>query len=170
MPRRAKANVDAMQAPKPHVASKPARAQPVRDAILAFMTEPRQAFEIARHTGRSTASITGHMRAMLVLRLVDRIAYGRYALAGTSVVPPKEVALMRPNSRTDAVLATLIQPRTSDEVAAALQLQVEKLLPHLMKMRKNGVIWCNQDGLLARISGGDDKQNRSETLSALADH
>lgn len=170
MPRRAKANTGLKQAPEPHSSSKPARAQPVRDAILAFMTEPRQAFEIARHTGKATASITGHMRAMLVLGLVERIAYGRYALAGTSVVPPNDAALMRPNLRTDAVLATLTQPKTSDEVATALQLSVEKLLPHLMKMRKNGVIWCNQNGLLARISAGDDWQNRTETLSVLEDH
>lgn len=170
MPRRAKANADPMQTLESHFASKPARAQPVRDAILAFMTEPRQAFEIARHTGKSTASITGHMRTMLVLGLVERVAYGRYALAGTSVVPPNNVAFMRPDSRTDAVLATLTHPKTSDEVATALQLPVEKIISHLLKMRKNGVIWCNQNGLLARISGGDDKQNCTETLSVLENH
>jgi len=35
-----------------------ARPQPVRDQILAFLSEPWQAFEVAAHTGRRTATIT----------------------------------------------------------------------------------------------------------------
>lgn len=154
----------------PLVSSKRARPQPVRDAILAFMTEPRQAFEIARHTGKATASITGHMRAMLELGLVERIAYGRYARSGTATVPPRHIALIRPRSLTDRVLATLDQPKTLGEVAESLQLPVERVLPHLEKMRESGAIACNPNGILARISGGDDWQKRSDVYSARRDY
>ena len=153
--------------PRSVVLGKRTRPQPVRDAILAFMTEPRQAFEIARHTGKATASITGHMRTMLELGLVERIAYGRYARSGTVPVPPPHIALIRPHPLTNRVLGTLTEPKTPDEIAELLRLPVDRLLPHLQKMRKNGVIWCNRQGSFARIHTADDWQKRSETSSVL---
>ena len=78
-------------APRPQV-----RPQPVRDDILAYLTKPRHAYEIAAHTGRRTATITGHMQAMLRLKLVERVAYGVYARAGTLDASPPPAALVRP--------------------------------------------------------------------------
>ena len=51
------------QPPRP--ARTPLRPQPVRDAILAFMTEPRQAHEVAVHIGGTVSLATGHLRACL---------------------------------------------------------------------------------------------------------
>ncbi len=61
----------------------PARPQPIRDAILAYLSEPRRAVDIARHIERPVPTTTGHLAAMRRLGLVDRVGYGLYALHGT---------------------------------------------------------------------------------------
>ncbi len=142
---------------------RPPRLQPVRDAILAYMTEPRQAYEIASHTGRATASITGHMRAMLKLGLVDRIAYGRYSRSGTEVVPPRAVALARPHPLTEAIYACLDQPRTAQEIADHLGRPVKRLSSQLRKLRRIGLIHRNQNGALERICARDDTQSQIQS-------
>jgi len=55
------------------------RPQPVRDAILTFLTIPRSASEIAEHIDRPVPTTTGHLRAMIRCGLVRRIAFGTYA-------------------------------------------------------------------------------------------
>jgi len=63
------------------------RPQPIRDAILAFLGEPRQAQDVAAHIGRPVSTATGHLAAMRRLGLVLRIAPGRYeraVVAGTA--------------------------------------------------------------------------------------
>ena len=72
----------------------PARPQPIRDAILAYLSEPRRAVDIARHIERPVPTTTGHLAAMRRLVLVDRVGYGRYALHGT--VPPGGEKAFRP--------------------------------------------------------------------------
>jgi len=57
------------------------RRQPIRDAILAFLGEPRQAQDVAAHIGRPVSTATGHLAAMRRLGLVVRIAPGRYERA-----------------------------------------------------------------------------------------
>jgi hypothetical protein len=57
------------------------RRQPIRDAIQRFMTEPRSAGEIAEHIERPVPTATGHLRAMVHLGLVRRIALGTYVPA-----------------------------------------------------------------------------------------
>jgi len=57
------------------------RRQPIRDAILAFVGEPRQAQDVAAHIGRPVSTATGHLAAMRRLGLVLRIAHGRYQRA-----------------------------------------------------------------------------------------
>ncbi|MCB8877444.1 helix-turn-helix domain-containing protein [Acidisoma silvae] len=66
--------------PKP-AEDKPTRPQPIRDAILRFMSEPRSAGEIAEHIVRPVPTATGHLRAMMQRGLVRRIAFGTYALS-----------------------------------------------------------------------------------------
>ncbi|RZA25596.1 MAG: ArsR family transcriptional regulator [Proteobacteria bacterium] len=66
------------------------RPQPVRDAILLNLTEPCQAVDIARAIGRTVPNVTGHLRAMMELGLVERVGYGRYARPGTPGLPPVE--------------------------------------------------------------------------------
>ena len=80
------------------------RPQPIRDAILAFLVQPRQAFNIAREVGRTVPNVTGHLRAMLTLGLVERVAYGRYARPGTpGLPPPDQRCLQRPRSTAPTV-------------------------------------------------------------------
>jgi DNA-binding IclR family transcriptional regulator len=62
----------------------PARPQPIPDAILAYLSEPRMAVDIARHIKRPVPTTTGHLAAMRRLGLVDRVGYGLYALHGTA--------------------------------------------------------------------------------------
>ena len=54
------------------------RRQPIRDAILAFLDEPRQAQDVAAHIGRPVSTAAGHLAAMRRSGLVVRIAHGRY--------------------------------------------------------------------------------------------
>ena len=64
------------------------RRQPIRDAILAFLGEPRQAQDVAAHIGRPVSTATGHLAAMRRLGLVVRTAPGRY---GRAEPPPGRV-------------------------------------------------------------------------------
>ncbi|WP_140883893.1 winged helix-turn-helix domain-containing protein [Muricoccus nepalensis] len=82
------------------------RPQPVRDAILLNLTEPRQAVDIARAIGRTVPNVTGHLRAMMELGLVERVGYGRYALPGTPGLPPVEQrSFCRPGTPTASAKA-----------------------------------------------------------------
>lgn len=74
-----------------------ARPQPVRDAIMACLSEPRQAVQIAQTVERTVPNVTGHLRAMLRLGLVERVGYGRYALRQSSE-PPEAKAPRFPRS------------------------------------------------------------------------
>ena len=62
------------------------RRQPIRDAILAFLGEPRQAQDVAAHIGRPVSTATGHLAAMRRLGLVVRVAPGRYERADQPAV------------------------------------------------------------------------------------
>ncbi len=57
------------------------RPQPIRDAILAFLGEPRQAREVAAHIGRPVSNATGHLAAMRRRGLLVRTGHGRYERA-----------------------------------------------------------------------------------------
>jgi len=66
----------------PAESPRPPRPQPIRDAILRFLTEPRSAGDIAEHIARPVPTATGHLGAMIRLGLVQRLAFGTYAPAG----------------------------------------------------------------------------------------
>ncbi|MGI4955069.1 MAG: hypothetical protein ACRYGM_24955 [Janthinobacterium lividum] len=55
------------------------RPQPIRDAILDYLTKPRRAMQIAAHIERSTAIATGHLAAMKRRGLVVSVKHGVYA-------------------------------------------------------------------------------------------
>lgn len=57
----------------------PPRAQPIRDALLLYLSEPRRVADIARHIQRPVPTTTGHLAAMSRLGLVKRVSYGVYA-------------------------------------------------------------------------------------------
>ena len=143
-----------------------ARPQPVRDQILAFLTEPRQAFEVAAHTGRRTATITGHMRAMVKLGLVERVGYGRYALAGPMPAPLPARALVRPHPVGEQVLGFLDEPRHVREIAAHLQRPMDKIREQLRAMQRRELVRCIRPQVFARISG--DERHSAHTQEAAA--
>ena len=52
--------------------------QPIRDAILAFLGEPRQAVDVAAHIGRSASTADSHLDELRRRGLVVRTGHGRY--------------------------------------------------------------------------------------------
>ena len=60
----------------------PTRPQPVRDAILACLSQPRRVVEVAAYIGRPGSTTTGHLGAMKRLGLVVQIERGVYARPG----------------------------------------------------------------------------------------
>ncbi len=73
--------------------------------ILACLTEPRRARDIARLVNRPGSVTTGHLRHLLKRRLVVRVSKGVYALAGhadTTVPSNPVVAEVMVNSRPTA--------------------------------------------------------------------
>lgn len=66
------------------------REQPIRDAILAYLTEPRRAMDIAAHIERPIATATGHLAAMKRLGLVVSVRRGIYARPDRRVLRQKD--------------------------------------------------------------------------------
>ena len=96
----------------------PSRLQPIRDTILAFLSEPRQAREVALHIGRPVPNATGHLAAMARLGLVVRIGYGRYERADLLADGARPAVIVRPHPVRDAVLGCLDRPMHHGAVAA----------------------------------------------------
>ena len=110
------------QAPgnQPETASGPhTRPQPIRDAILAFLSEPRQAWEVAAHIDRSVSNATGHLRAMCNRGVAVRVGYGRYERTHPAQASVGKDAIIRPFPVRDAVLACLGKPAHFTEIARA---------------------------------------------------
>lgn len=84
---------------------RPRRPQPIRDAILHFVTQPRSAGEIAEHIERPVPTTTGHLRAMIKLGLVRRIAFATYAPG--SYTGPKIRLPQRRSESASAIRAQL---------------------------------------------------------------
>jgi len=80
------------------------RPQPIRDAILAFLGEPRQAREVAAHIGRPVSNATGHLAAMRRRGLVVRTGPGRYARAEPGPDTVRQAAAAVPDARSGSIL------------------------------------------------------------------
>jgi hypothetical protein len=74
------------------------RRQPIRNAILAYLTEPRTVKQIADRIGRRTSVATGHLRAMRA-KTSSSASAGASASAGTNAqthpIPQQSGALAR---------------------------------------------------------------------------
>ena len=75
-----------------------ARKQPIRDAIMAYLTEARSAKQIAEHIERKVSIATGHLRAMRVRGLIVRVDWGQYGRADRCDTPPDPTTITRANS------------------------------------------------------------------------
>ena len=124
-------------------ASAPSRPspQPVRDAILAFLTEPRQAEAIAAHIARPVSTATGHLAAMRRRGLVVRVGWGTYARADRCPAPPHPDSITRGRPVRDRVLAGLDHdhPRTFDEIARLTGISVDRVQQHLVIVARAGL-------------------------------
>lgn len=121
------------------------RPQSVRNKILAFLTEQRQAKEIANHIGRSASSTAGHLAAMGRSGLVVRTAYACYQRS--DLVPadsrPTKITqglLERPQPVRDMILAFLTQKRQAKEIADYIGRPVPNATGHLAAMARRGLV------------------------------
>ena len=124
----------------------PSRPQPVRDMILACLSEPRQAKDVALHIGRPVPNATGHLAAMCRLGLVARIGYGRYGRADLLADGAIPAAIARPHPVRDAVLGCLDRPMHWSLVAALTQRTHVRPAGDLSRLAR--------DGLVVRLGGG----------------
>lgn len=79
------------------------RKQPIRDAIMAYLTEARSAKQIAEHIGRKVSIATGHLRAMGIRGLVVRVGWGQYIRTDRCDAPPDPTTITRANSTVSLV-------------------------------------------------------------------
>ncbi len=115
------------------------RAQPVRDAILAFLTEPRQVNAVAVHVSRSKSAAARHLHAMQRTGAVVRASWETYARADPHPAPSQP--MQRPQPIRDAILAFLAdQPRQAEAVAAHIARSTATATGHLTAMRRRGLV------------------------------
>ena len=111
---------------QPETGSRPhARPQPIRDAILAFLSEPRQAWEVAAHIDRSVPNATGHLAAMCRRGVAARVGYGRYERTDPAQAGVGRGAITRPFPVRDAVLVCLGKPTHYTEIARAARRSIK---------------------------------------------
>ena len=79
------------------------RKQPIRDAIMAYLTEARSAKQIAEHIERKVSIATGHLRAMGIRGLVVRVGWGQYIRTDRCDAPPDPNTITRANSTMSLV-------------------------------------------------------------------
>lgn len=115
------------------------RPQPIRDAILAYLSEPRQAKQVARCIGRPIPTATGHLGAMCRLGLVVRTGYGRYERADLVADGALPGVIVRPHPVRDATLACLKGPVHCDTVAALTGRTPLHALQALQQLVKHGL-------------------------------
>ena len=128
------------------------RPQPIRDAVLAFLGEPRQAVDVAAHIGRSLSCTTSHLAAMRRLGLLVRIAHGRYQRADPLPELARPAAVFVPSPVRQAILACLSEPRRLKEVAADIGRSASATNFHLDELRRRGLVARTGRGRYQRIA------------------
>jgi hypothetical protein len=99
------------------------RASPIRDRIMAFLSRPRAAADIAAHIHRPLPVATGHLAAMRRRGLVQRIGRATYALASYRGLPLDLGARPSCSDRKvrQKLRALLVMPRPFGELIALTQ-------------------------------------------------
>jgi len=116
------------------------RRQPIRDAILCFLAEPRRAKDIARHIERRTCIATGHLRAMQAKGLVVRLSWGVWIRRDRCGCAPDPGAIRRDNPAQDRLLRHLHEPKTLDDLVRITGQSRMALQSALTKMVKRAVV------------------------------
>jgi len=122
------------------------RPQPIRDSILAFLVEPRKAFDIARHIERRTCIATGHLRAMYAKGLVVRLGWGVWVRRDRCGGAPEQHSIRRDNPAQDRLLPLLQEPKTLDELALITG-RSQKTLRAILRRMPNRATIERRDGL-----------------------
>jgi len=117
----------------------PSRPQPIRDAILAYLSEPRQAKEVATHIDRPVPDATGHLAAMRRLGLVVRTGYGRYERADLLADGARPAVVVRPHPVREATLECLDRPMHCDAVAVVTGRTPVRALHALRQLVRDGL-------------------------------
>ncbi len=138
-----------------------ARPQPIRDAILSFLSEPRQAWEVAAHIGRSVPNATGHLAAMCRRGMAVRIGYGRYERHDPAQDSVRQGAITRPFPARDAVVAHLGQPAHYSEIARAAGRSAGSTLDVLHILVRSGLAVRCSKGVFAAAETNSPAPGRS---------
>jgi len=129
----------------------PSRQQPIRDMILAFLSEPRQAKEVSRHIGRSVPNATANLAAMTRLGLVVRIGYGCYGRAELVADGAHPAGIVRPHPVRDAMLACLDRPMHYGIVAASVGQKPASVEASLHRLTRDCVLVFLGKGVFAPV-------------------
>jgi hypothetical protein len=92
------------------------RRHPIRDAIMAFLIEPRTVKQVADHIERRTNTATGHLRAMHKKTLLVRLRWGVWVRRDKCTNPPDQTSIRRGRPSQDVLLDHLHEPKTLDEL------------------------------------------------------
>ena len=148
---------------QPEIVTGPrARPQPIRDAILAFLSEPRQAWEVAAHIGRSIPNATGHLAAMCRRGVAVRVGYGRYEHAGAAQESVRQDTIACSFPAQDAVVARLGQPAHYSEVAQAVGRSAGSTLSVLCSLVRSGFAVRCSKGVFAAAEASSPVPGRPE--------
>lgn len=148
----------------------PSRPQPIRDAIFAYLSEPRQAKEVATHIGRPVANATGHLAAMRRLGMVVRTGYGRYARADLLADAAGPAVIVRPHPVRAMMLNCLKEPMHVDAVAVATGRRRAYARDALQQLARDGFAVHLGRGVYApvRVEAGADGSVRAAAGDAVA--
>jgi hypothetical protein len=127
------------------------RRQPIRNAILAYLTEPRTVKQIADRIGRRTSVATGHLRAMHAKNLIVRVSWGVWVRQDKCPNPPDPATIRRSCRARDVLLQHLQQPKTLADLeqitggrGADLQAALTKLIKRDLIEQRPGDTFCSR--------------------------
>jgi len=127
------------------------RRHPVRDAIMAFLVEPRAVKQVADHIERRTSTATGHLRAMHRRALVVRLRWGVWVRRDKCDNPPDQTNIRRGRPTQDALLDHLQEPKTLDELEQITGDPRRSLLYTLTAMVKRAALKRDDDGTFSVV-------------------
>ena len=116
------------------------RPQPIRDAIIAYLSVPRLARDIALHINRPVPVATGHLAAMQRRGPAKRIGYAVYAPPDWPEAAEAFSALARSQPARAEILEYLTEPRTLREIALHVNHSRQTAATHLAAMHKRGLV------------------------------
>lgn len=120
------------------------RDAPIREAIIAYLSEPRSAGEVADHIGRPIPTATGHLNAARKLGLIKRVARSRYALATfeRSLEPALGVCA-RPQAKTRLrrrIIELLHNTRTENDLHLLTEASRAEIKGELHRLRRHAFL------------------------------